>query len=81
MAASFSGLSLTLSDNCGKTGLIGGLVETNDGLIISSLLPTVEQEFVFLAIFAKDIQHGIALWNFRKYKNDFDAIFNNLTEG
>ena len=79
MAASLSGLSITLAKSCSKTGVIGGAVETEDGLIISSLLSTSLQEFVLLGIFAKNTQHGMALWNFRKYKKDFDAIFNNFT--
>jgi len=74
MAASLSGLSLTLADSCGKTGTLGGVVETEDGLIISGLIPTDNQDYVLLGIFCKGVQHGMALWNFKSHKQEFEKI-------
>jgi predicted regulator of Ras-like GTPase activity (Roadblock/LC7/MglB family) len=74
MAASFAGLSLTIATSCGKKGALGGIVETADGLIICGLINTVEVDYVLLGIFAKGVQHGLALWSFRNQLSDFQKL-------
>ncbi|BFM07933.1 hypothetical protein [Halioxenophilus aromaticivorans] len=74
MAASLSGLSLTLAESCEKTGTVGGIVETEDGLIISGLITAEAQDYVLLGIFCKGIQHGMALWNFKNHQLEFKKL-------
>lgn len=80
MAASLSGLSLTLAESCEKNNTIGGVVETEDGLIISGLITTEKQDYVLLGIFRKSIQHGMALWNFKNHKQEFKNILSIKTD-
>lgn len=74
MAASFAGLSLTIADCCNKQDALGGIVETKDGLIICGLIKTPEVDLVLLGVFAKGVQHGLALWNFRNQLNKFRSL-------
>jgi predicted regulator of Ras-like GTPase activity (Roadblock/LC7/MglB family) len=74
MAASLSGLNVTVARACGKQSVHGGVIETGEGLVLTSLLLAGEQEFVLLGIFADGCQHGMAMWNFRKYQQAFAEI-------
>ena len=79
MAASLSGLSLTLADSCDKKGTIGGIVETEDGLIVSGLIATEGEDYVLLGIFCKGVQHGMALWNFKNHQQEFRTILSKVS--
>ncbi len=74
MAASFAGLSLTIATSCGKKDALGGIVETADGIIICGLINTTETDYVLLGIFAKGVQHGLALWSFRNQLAGFQNL-------
>ena len=75
MAASLSGLNITIAKATGKSDVVGGVIETGQGLILSSLMETnTEQDFVLLGIFAKGCQHGMAVWNFKQYQQALAEI-------
>ena len=74
MSASLSGLSIALAESYGKRQVIGGIVETEEGIIISGFLPFREENIVMLCVFTKEVQHGLALWNFKSYKKDLNSI-------
>jgi len=76
MTASLAGLNMTLASACGKVSASGGVIESNEGLILTAQIESNDQEFVLLGVFAAGCQQGMANWNFKQYQRNFCEIFN-----
>jgi len=75
MTASLAGLNMSLAQACGKQSASGGVIESQEGLILTAQLQTGEQDMVLLGIFSSGCQQGMAAWHFKQYQRTFLEIF------
>lgn len=76
MSASFAGISDSLGTECGMKGVKGGIVESDNGLIVCRSIRSESMETALLVVFDQSVNHGIAFWTLNSISKSVTEILN-----
>lgn len=76
MSASFAGISDSLGAECGMKGVKGGVVESDNGLIVCRSIRSESMETALLVVFDQSVNHGIAFWTLNSISKSVTEVLN-----